>query len=62
MKIHSNMNLEELAERMGDIATRRDAVMMRECLVAWFDNWETYEVSDYHWNNMLAMVAAQGAT
>lgn len=51
MKIERNMDLNQLAERMGCGTTREDAAMMREFLLANVGTWErTEDVPQSVWN------------
>lgn len=53
MLITSNMNLGDLAERMGAEATESDARAMRDILVDRFDGQDTSEISESVWLEML---------
>lgn len=54
MKIESTMNLQDLAERMGDVATTEDAARMRSVLVPEFDGEDTADVPEARWMELLA--------
>ncbi|TAL80718.1 MAG: hypothetical protein EPN77_19460 [Candidimonas sp.] len=57
MKIAANMNLAELAERMGTEATESEAFAMRELLTLQFNGQDTVDVPEADWLTMLDQVA-----
>lgn len=57
MKVHSNMDLNQLAERMGTEATMDDAAVMCDLLVERFDGQDTAEIPEGEWQAMLEEVA-----
>lgn len=58
MKITDTMNLDQLAERMGSVATQADAAVMRDLLVAQFDGQDTSDISEAEWLGLLDQVAS----
>jgi hypothetical protein len=59
MQITPNMNLDQLAEHMGDCATADEARAMRDLLVeAEYES--TGEVPEAEWLKMLDLAAQQG--
>ena len=58
MEINSAMNLDHLAERMGDVATREDAEMMRDLLVESHDGEDTSDLDDAEWMRLLNRAVA----
>ncbi|MDH1506276.1 hypothetical protein N5I20_14525 [Aeromonas caviae] len=58
MKVHSNMDLNQLAERMGTEATLDDAAAMRELLVEKFDGQDTAEIPEGEWMALLEEAVA----
>ena len=60
MNISIDMNLAELAERMGGSATINQAREMRECLVyGGFETMDTADVPEKDWLEMLAESVAE---
>lgn len=57
MKISSTMNLDQLAERMGD-ATQGEAAVMRDLLADRYDGKDTADVPESEWLAMLNEAAA----
>lgn len=56
MLIEQNMDLGALAERMGNGATREDAAIMCEFLLAGVNSWDkTEDVPESVWNDCLEM-------
>lgn len=53
MRVHSDMDLNQLAERMGPEATLADASAMRDFLVEKFDGQDTSEIPEGEWLAML---------
>ena len=53
MKIHGNMNLDALVERMGTEADDDDALAMRELLTERWHGWHTAMIPDDSWDKML---------
>ena len=54
MKIASNMNLSDLAERMGDVATESEAAIMRSSLISGgYDGADTADVPVAEWESYL---------
>ncbi|QJT37090.1 hypothetical protein E4188_22695 (plasmid) [Aeromonas media] len=58
MKIHSDMDLTQLAERMGTEATPEDAAAMCDLLVEKFDGQDTSEIPEGEWLALLEEAAA----
>lgn len=61
MRIASNMNLHNLAERMGDRSKIDDADAMRDLLVARFDGQDTADVPEGEWFDMRERATAGAA-
>lgn len=57
MQIATNMNLNDLMERMGDVATQGEAELMRDLLVEQFDGQDTADVQEAAWMELLEKVA-----
>lgn len=53
MQITRNMSLEELEQRMGDVATRREAAALREILVARHNGEQTQDIDEWEWADMV---------
>lgn len=53
MFIAADMNLSDLAERMGDIATDVDARAMRDLLVERYEGQDTADIPESDWLAML---------
>lgn len=53
MQIATNMNLNDLMERMGDVATQDEAELMRDLLVEQFDGQDTADVPEAAWMELL---------
>jgi hypothetical protein len=59
MKIERTMDLGQLAERMGEVATLQEAEYMRACLVdEGFLGMDTADIPDRHWARLLGVVTA----
>jgi len=56
MQITNMMNLEQLAERMGSVATQADAAVMRDLLVARFGGQDTSGIPEAEWLALLEQV------
>jgi len=56
MQITDAMNLDQLAERMGSVATQADAAAMRDLLVSRFDGQDTSGIPEAEWLAMLDQV------
>lgn len=54
MIISATMDLDRLAETMGDVMTVADAAKFREALVAEFDGVDTRDVPDARWQQLMA--------
>lgn len=61
MKIDQNMNLQELAQRMGDCATEDEAELMRSFLLE-LPYEDTEHVPAREWSRMLACVVQHDPT
>ena len=59
MKISANMDLDRLAELMGDCATAEDALDMREFLVDRHDGCDTGDIADSEWFRLLELSAGE---
>lgn len=57
MKVHSDMDLNQLAERMGPEATLDDASAMRDLLVENFDGQDTTEIPEGEWLALMVLAA-----
>lgn len=53
MKVHGDMDLNELAERMGTDATLDDASAMCDLLVEKFDGQDTSDIPEGEWLAMM---------
>lgn len=58
MKVHADMDLNELAERMGIEATMDDASAMCDLLVDKFDGQDTSDIPEGEWLAMLEEAVA----
>lgn len=58
MKVHGDMDLNELAERMGTDATLDDASAMCDLLVEKFDGQDTSEIPEGDWLAMMEEAVA----
>lgn len=58
MKVHSDMDLSQLAERMGTEATLDDASTMCDLLVEKFDGQDTSEIPEGEWLALLEEAVA----
>ncbi|HGE8241974.1 hypothetical protein LZT27_18570 [Aeromonas veronii] len=58
MKVHADMDLNELAERMGTEATMDDASVMCDLLVDKFDGQDTSDIPEGEWLAMLEEAVA----
>lgn len=58
MKVHADMDLNELAERMGIEATMDDASVMCDLLVDKFDGQDTSDIPEGEWLAMLEEAVA----
>lgn len=60
MHISKKMNLWMLAQRMGDDATDRDAMRMRELLIRYgFGGYDTSELSAEVWDSLMNEVVEE---
>lgn len=57
MKISCNMNLNDLAEHMGNAASELEAVAMRDLLVEQYDGQDICDVPETEWLLMLDQVS-----
>lgn len=58
MKVHSNMDLHQLVDRMGSEATLDDAAAMCDLLVEKFDGQDTAEIPEGEWLALLEEAVA----
>lgn len=58
MIIAADMNLSDLAERMGDVATEVDARAMRDLLVERYEGQDTADIPEADWLAMLEEAVA----
>ncbi|MFQ2489848.1 hypothetical protein ACK31S_17895 [Aeromonas caviae] len=58
MKVHSDMDLNQLAERMGNEATLDDASAMCDLLVEKFDGQDTADIPEGEWLALLEEAVA----
>lgn len=59
MQIKYNMDLNQLAERMGNVATEEDAEAMRELLVEKYDGSDVEDVPEVEWLALLDAAVAK---
>lgn len=55
MLISRTMNLAELRDRMGQLATDEQAMAMRDQLVARFDGADTQDLYSHTWANLMRL-------
>lgn len=53
MRISNSMDLHQLESLMGDLASREEAVVMRDMLVSRFDGDDTSSIGDAEWLELL---------
>ena len=57
MKVDENMNLADLAERMGNQATPGEAAAMRDLLIPQYEGRDTVHIPEPEWLAMLKHAA-----